>query len=70
MPAIPNWATRLSPLHEKISKLAESEAAAADNHFIYRNFAGGTLETDRDHGRLRARRCGRIVRPPLKAARR
>jgi len=40
----------LSPLHEKIFKLAESEAAADNNRFIYRNFAGGTLETDGDHG--------------------
>jgi pyrroloquinoline quinone biosynthesis protein E len=43
-------ACTLSPLHEKIFKLAESEAAADNNRFIYRNFAGGTLETDGDHG--------------------
>ena len=27
-----------------------SEAAADNNRFIYRNFAGGTPETDGDHG--------------------
>jgi pyrroloquinoline quinone biosynthesis protein E len=43
-------ACTLSPLHEKIFKIAESEAAADNNRFIYRNFAGGTLETDGDHG--------------------
>jgi len=41
-------ACTLSPLHEQIFKLAESEAAAANNRFIYRNFAGGTLETGGD----------------------
>jgi pyrroloquinoline quinone biosynthesis protein E len=30
--------------------MAESEAAADNSRFIYRNFAGGTLETDSDHG--------------------
>ena len=37
-------------MHEQIFKLAETEAAADNNRFIYRNFAGGTLETDGDHG--------------------
>ncbi|HTG04183.1 MAG TPA: pyrroloquinoline quinone biosynthesis protein PqqE [Bradyrhizobium sp.] len=41
-------ACTLSPLHEQIFKLAESEAAADNNRFIYRNFAGGTLETGGD----------------------
>src|SRR5215203_4717893 len=41
-------ACTLSPMHEKIFKLAEQEAASENNRFLYRNFAGGTLETDRD----------------------
>ena len=43
-------ACTLSPLHEQIFKIAETEAAADNNRFIYRNFAGGTLETEGDHG--------------------
>ena len=43
-------ACTLSPLHEKIFKLAEQEAARGDTRFIYRNFAGGTPETDGGHG--------------------
>jgi pyrroloquinoline quinone biosynthesis protein E len=43
-------ACTLSPLHEQIFKIAETEAAADNNRFIYRNFAGGTPETDGDHG--------------------
>jgi PqqA peptide cyclase len=43
-------ACTLSPLHDRIFKLAESESAADNNRFVYRNFAGGTLETDDDHG--------------------
>jgi pyrroloquinoline quinone biosynthesis protein E len=39
----------LSPLHEKIFKLAEEEAAGNNNRFIYRNFAGGTPEADGDN---------------------
>jgi PqqA peptide cyclase len=42
-------ACTLSPLHEKIFKLAEHEAAGNNNRFIYRNFAGGTPETDGGH---------------------
>jgi len=37
-------------MHEQIFKLAEQEAASENNRFLYRNFAGGTLETDRDNG--------------------
>ena len=37
-------------MHEQIFKLAETEAAAEHNRFLYRNFAGGTLETEGDHG--------------------
>lgn len=37
-------ACTLSPLHEQIFKLAESEAAGCNDRFIYRNFAGGTPE--------------------------
>jgi PqqA peptide cyclase len=43
-------ACTLSPLHETISQIAETEAAAADNRFVYRNFAGGTPGMDRDDG--------------------
>ena len=43
-------ACTLSPLHDKIFKLAETEAAGDNNRFIYRNFAGGTPETGGDHG--------------------
>jgi pyrroloquinoline quinone biosynthesis protein E len=43
-------ACTLSPMHEQIFKLAETEAAAEHNRFLYRNFAGGTLETEGDHG--------------------
>src|ERR1700678_1558754 len=60
-------ACTLSPLHERIFKLAESEAAADNNRFIYRNFAGGTLETDGDRGAGRRRR--QIHRPPLRPVR-
>jgi pyrroloquinoline quinone biosynthesis protein E len=37
-------------MHEQIFKLAEAEAAGEHNRFLYRNFAGGTLETGDDHG--------------------
>jgi pyrroloquinoline quinone biosynthesis protein E len=43
-------ACTLSPMHERIFKLAEAEAADNNNRFIYRNFAGGSLEPDGDHG--------------------
>jgi pyrroloquinoline quinone biosynthesis protein E len=43
-------ACTLSPLHEQIFKLAETESADNHNRFIYRNFAGGTPETDTNHG--------------------
>ena len=43
-------ACTLSPLHEQIFKLAEQEAASDNKRFIYRNFAGGTLEAGGDHG--------------------
>ena len=43
-------ACTLSPMHEQIFKLAEQEAAGDNNRFLYRNFAGGTLETDDEHG--------------------
>ena len=29
---------------------AEREAASDNNRFLYRNFAGGTLETEGEHG--------------------
>jgi pyrroloquinoline quinone biosynthesis protein E len=38
-------ACTLSPMHEQIFKMAETESAADANRFIYRNFAGGTAET-------------------------
>jgi pyrroloquinoline quinone biosynthesis protein E len=43
-------ACTLSPMHEQIFKAAESEAAAGERRFIYRNFAGGTLETGGENG--------------------
>ena len=43
-------ACTLSPMHEQIFKLAEQESAGDNNRFLYRNFAGGTLETDDEHG--------------------
>ncbi|MBN9594596.1 MAG: pyrroloquinoline quinone biosynthesis protein PqqE [Afipia sp.] len=39
-------ACALSPLHEQIFKTATIESAGDTRLFIYRNFAGGTLETD------------------------
>ena len=33
-----------------VAVIAESEAAADQGRFIYRNFAGGTLEAGGDHG--------------------
>ncbi|MGY8665309.1 pyrroloquinoline quinone biosynthesis protein PqqE [Bradyrhizobium sp. UFLA05-109] len=39
-------ACALSPLHETIFKQAEREAEGETNRFLYRNFAGGTLEPD------------------------
>jgi pyrroloquinoline quinone biosynthesis protein E len=37
-------------MHEQIFTVAESEAAAGERRFIYRNFAGGTLETGGENG--------------------
>jgi pyrroloquinoline quinone biosynthesis protein E len=39
-------ACHLSPLHETIFKTAETEAATGSNRYLYRNFAGGTLEPE------------------------
>ncbi|WFU42990.1 pyrroloquinoline quinone biosynthesis protein PqqE [Bradyrhizobium sp. CB82] len=39
-------ACALSPLHETIFRQAEREAEGEINRFLYRNFAGGTLEPD------------------------
>ncbi|MGB3864538.1 MAG: pyrroloquinoline quinone biosynthesis protein PqqE [Xanthobacteraceae bacterium] len=39
-------ACALSPLHEQIFKTAETEACGDVNRFVYRNFKGGTPETD------------------------
>ena len=41
-------ACALSPLHETIFKEAEREAEGETNRFLYRNFAGGTLESGND----------------------
>ena len=44
-------ACSLSPLHDKIFKIAETEAAEGTNRYIYRNFSGGTLEPEENaHG--------------------
>ncbi|GLQ11836.1 coenzyme PQQ synthesis protein E [Devosia yakushimensis] len=39
-------ACHLSPMHEAIFKTAEREASEGGDRFIYRNFAGGTLEPE------------------------
>jgi PqqA peptide cyclase len=39
-----------SPLHEKIFHQAEQDAASGQDLFLYRNFAGGTRETEGRHG--------------------
>jgi PqqA peptide cyclase len=41
-------ACALSPMHEPIFRQAEQEAAEHRDRFLYRNFAGGTLETGDD----------------------
>jgi pyrroloquinoline quinone biosynthesis protein E len=41
-------ACALSPMHDAIFKQAELESAGASNRFLYRNFAGGTLEAGDD----------------------
>ncbi|HEY0331971.1 MAG TPA: pyrroloquinoline quinone biosynthesis protein PqqE [Rhodopseudomonas sp.] len=41
-------ACALSPRHETIFRLAAAEADQAAGRFIYRNFAGGTLEPERE----------------------
>ena len=43
-------ACTLSPVHEQIFKMAETESAKDARRFIYRNFAGGTLETGGEYG--------------------
>jgi pyrroloquinoline quinone biosynthesis protein E len=43
-------ACTLSPMHEQIFKIAETEAASEANRFIYRNFAGGTAEPESNSG--------------------
>ena len=43
-------ACTLSPMHETIFRQAEREAASHRDRFVYRNFAGGTAETDNNHG--------------------
>jgi pyrroloquinoline quinone biosynthesis protein E len=39
-------ACHLSPQNERIFKTAETEAATGTTRYIYRNFAGGTLEPE------------------------
>ncbi|RYE46372.1 MAG: pyrroloquinoline quinone biosynthesis protein PqqE [Hyphomicrobiales bacterium] len=39
-------ACSLSPRHSEIFRTAEQESATGTNRYIYRNFAGGTLEPD------------------------
>lgn len=43
-------ACALSPVHEEIFKAALTESADDKRRFIYRNFSGGTLETEDVHG--------------------
>lgn len=42
-------ACTLSPMHTQIFKMAETDSSGDVNRFVYRNFKGGTLETDADH---------------------
>src|SRR5882724_5561533 len=60
-------ACTLSPHHERIFKQAEAEAEADQTRFLYRNFAGGTLETGDDHGACR--RGGQIKHSGLRPVR-
>lgn len=46
-------ACTLSPLHERIFKVAEQEAAAASDRLLYRDFAGGHLEDALSHNAAR-----------------
>ncbi len=41
-------ACTLSPLHQQIFRQAEQDAASGSDRFLYRNFAGGTLEPSDD----------------------
>lgn len=43
-------ACALSPVHEEIFKTALTESEEDNRRFIYRNFSGGTLETEDVHG--------------------
>lgn len=43
-------ACQLSPLHDRLFQLAETESAGAAAAFVYRNFAGGMPETGSAHG--------------------
>jgi len=38
-------ACALSPMHEQIFRIAQNEAEASSNRFVFRNFAGGTPES-------------------------
>ncbi|ODM77355.1 pyrroloquinoline quinone biosynthesis protein PqqE [Bradyrhizobium elkanii] len=51
-------ACALSPRHEEIFKQAERESAGTQNRFLYRNFAGGTLETDEPRNESQDKRNG------------
>ncbi len=56
-------------MHEQIFKQAERESASGGDRFIYRNFAGGTLETGRRPWRLTPRPAKpRPTRRPLRTA--
>jgi PqqA peptide cyclase len=43
-------ACSFSPLHEKIFHQAELDASSGQDLFLYRNFSGGTRETEGGHG--------------------
>lgn len=49
-PANTDPACTLSPIHDEMFGLAQRELTTDTTRFIYRNFSGGTLETDPDHG--------------------
>ena len=43
-------ACSFSPLHTQIFHQAEQDSTSGQDLFLYRNFAGGTRETEGSHG--------------------
>ncbi len=59
-------ACALSPRHEEIFKQAEQDSAGTQNRFLYRNFAGGTPETDETPGKARGKTSWRLTPTPAR----